>query len=70
MFYSAFGFLLFVMPRQEDLAKAVEKFTLSCAGYCVATYVLVSAECNQFNYMNAIASGNLLPGVAILPKHD
>ena len=28
--------------RPESLDAAVERFTLSCAGYCVATYVLVS----------------------------
>ena len=35
-------FVLLLSCRPDDLAKAVRRFTLSCAGYCVATYVMVS----------------------------
>lgn len=38
-------------PRKEDLEKAIERFTLSCAGYCVATYVLGIADRHNDNVM-------------------
>ena len=37
-----FYFLMFP-HRPTKMEAAVEKFMLSCAGYCVATYVLVSS---------------------------
>ncbi|XP_064460936.1 phosphatidylinositol 4,5-bisphosphate 3-kinase catalytic subunit beta isoform-like isoform X2 [Ornithodoros turicata] len=36
---------------EESLKKAIENFTLSCAGYCVATYVLGVADRHSDNIM-------------------
>ncbi|XP_072943702.1 phosphatidylinositol 4,5-bisphosphate 3-kinase catalytic subunit delta isoform [Epargyreus clarus] len=38
-------------PSEKDFNKAVEEFTMSCAGYCVATYVLGIADRHPDNIM-------------------
>ncbi|XP_065178142.1 phosphatidylinositol 4,5-bisphosphate 3-kinase catalytic subunit gamma isoform-like [Sycon ciliatum] len=55
---TVFNWLKKMNPSQEDLDKAVEKFTLSCAGYCVATYVLGIGDRHNDNIM-LTRDGNL-----------
>lgn len=43
--------LLFFLLFRDDLDRAIEEFTLSCAGYCVASYVLGIGDRHSDNIM-------------------
>ncbi|CAG2166030.1 unnamed protein product, partial [Oppiella nova] len=38
-------------PTEDSINKSIEEFTLSCAGYCVATYILGVADRHNDNIM-------------------
>lgn len=46
-----FFFSLFLTLSRDALDQAIEEFTLSCAGYCVATYVLGIGDRHSDNIM-------------------
>lgn len=45
------GALTPVSVSRDDLDRAIEEFTLSCAGYCVASYVLGIGDRHSDNIM-------------------
>ena len=44
-------FSVFSLSFRDDLDRAIEEFTLSCAGYCVASYVLGIGDRHSDNIM-------------------
>lgn len=42
---------VFYLSFRDDLDRAIEEFTLSCAGYCVASYVLGIGDRHSDNIM-------------------
>lgn len=56
VFFHSFGdwkrlLLVFFLLFRDDLDRAIEEFTLSCAGYCVASYVLGIGDRHSDNIM-------------------
>lgn len=49
--------------RSVDFENAVERFVLSCAGYCVATFVLVSQSASRVSHKSGIATCLQLQGI-------
>lgn len=48
---SLYSWLKEYNKSEEEMNKAINEFTLSCAGYCVATYVLGVADRHSDNIM-------------------
>lgn len=62
-----FSFNLFLTLFSDALEQAIEEFTLSCAGYCVATYVLGIGDRHSDNIM--IRETGQVWGLTLLLKY-